>query len=93
MSLRELLDHFKNIKWKAESYCLLSNNCQSFAAEIIKVLKATRKEERTKIRLVEKMILPNCLKSILWDNEDLSLTNTIEGIPIIGLIYDLLILK
>jgi len=93
MSLRELLDHFNDKKWKAESYCVLSNNCQSFAAEIIKILKATRKDERTKIRLVEKMILPNSLISALWDNEDWSLTNTIGRIPIIGLIYDLIILK
>lgn len=90
MTLRELFDHFNNKKWKAESYCVLSNNCQSFAAEVIRILKATRKYERTKIRLVEKMILPNTLISVLWNNEDLSLTNTIGRIPIIGLIYDLI---
>ena len=39
------------------------------------------------------MILPNKIISALWDNEDWSVTNTIGRIPIIGLLYDLVILK
>jgi hypothetical protein len=93
MTLKELLTHFKDKKWNAESYCVLTNNCQSFAAEVIKVLKASRKNEGTKVRLFEKMILPNSLISALWDNEKLSLTNTIGRIPIIGLIHDLIIIR
>ena len=57
------------------------------------ILKAVRNDERTKIRTIEKMILPNKLISTLWDNEDLSLTNTLGRIPIFGLIYDLIILN
>ena len=66
---------------------------QEFAAEIIRVLKAVRIDERTKERTIEKMILPNKIISVLWDNEDWSVTDTIGRIPVIGLIYDLVILK
>ena len=40
-----------------------------------------------------KKILPNKLISSLWDNKDWSLSNTIGRIPLIGLLYDLIILK
>ena len=63
------------------------------SAEIIRILKAVRIDERTKVRTIEKMILPNKIISALWDNEDWSVTNTIGRIPIIGLLYDLVILK
>ena len=78
---------------ESQNYCVLSNNCQEFAAEVIRVLKAVRTDERTKVRTVEKMILPNKLISSLWNNEDWSLSNTIGRIPIMGLLYDLIILN
>jgi len=93
MTLRELSNHLKDERWKAKNYCVLSNNCQEFAAEVIRVLKAVRTDENTKVRTVEKMILPNKLISSLWNNEDWSLANTIGRIPLIGLLYDLIILK
>lgn len=93
MTLRELSNHLKDERWKAKNYCVLSNNCQEFAAEIIRILKAVRINEKTKIRTIEKMILPNKLISSLWDNEDWSLPNTIGRIPLIGLLYDFLILN
>ena len=31
--------------------------------------------------------MPNCIISALWDNEKLSVTNTIGRIPIIGVFY------
>ena len=93
MNLKELLDHFKEEKWEAKNYCVLTNNCQDFACKIIKILKAVRSDEKTKIRTIEKMILPNSLIGALWDNEKLSFTNTMGRIPIIGLIYDLIILN
>ena len=93
MTLKELLEHLKEEQWEAGNYCVLSNNCQDFASKVLKILKAVRNDERTKIRTIEKMILPNKLISTLWDNEDLSLTNTLGRIPIFGLIYDLIILN
>ena len=93
MTLRELSNRLKDERWKAKNYCVLSNNCQEFAAEVIRILKAIRTDEKTRIRTIEKMILPNKLISSLWNNEDWSLTNTIGRIPIIGFIYDLIILK
>ena len=87
------MQSFKKEKWKAKNYCVLSNNCQEFAAEIIRILKAVRIDERTKVITVEKMILPNKLIKVLWDNEDWSVMNTIGRIPIINFLYDLVILK
>ena len=93
MTLKELFEHLKGENWEAKNYCALSNNCQYFESKVLKILKAVGKDERTKIRTIEKMILPNKLISTLWDNEDLSLTNTLGRIPIFGLIYDLIILN
>ena len=93
MTLRELSNQLKDERWKTKNYCVLSNNCQEFAAEVIRILKAVRTDERTRIRTIEKMILPNKLISSLWDNKDWSLSNTIGRIPLIGLLYDLIILK
>ena len=78
---------------ESQNYCVLSNNCQEFAAEVIRVLKAIKTDERTKVRTVEKMILPNKLISSLWNNEDWSLSNTIGRILIMSLLYDLIILN
>ena len=90
MSLRELCNHFIGKKWEAKNYNVVTHNCQTFAAEVIKVLKAIRKYEYDKIRTHEKKFLPNCIISALWDNEDLSAVNTIGRIPIIGFFYDLI---
>lgn len=89
ITLGELCDQFKGEEWEAQSYNVVSHNCQSFAAKIIKILKAIRINEKDKIRSLEKFSLPNCIISALWDNEKLSFTNTMGRIPIIGLYYDL----
>ena len=44
--------------------------------------------KRDKIRMREKMILPNCLIKALSDNEDKSVVNVMGRIPIIGLLFD-----
>lgn len=48
-----------------------------------------RKNDYDKIRLREKMILPNCMIKVLWDNEDLSALNTVGRIPVVGLTFDI----
>ena len=90
ITLKELIDNFKNEKWKAKNYNALTHNCQVFGAEVIKFLKATRKYDNDKIRTNEKMVLPNCIISALWDNEKLSIINTIGRIPIIGTGFDII---
>ena len=93
ITLTELCNYFKDDKWKAKNYNIIYNNCQDFAAKIIKLLKATRKNDYHKIRSFEKLCLPNCIISALWDNEKLSFINTMGRIPFIGLFYDLYRLK
>ncbi len=89
INIKELINHFKEEKWEAKKYNIISNNCQSFAAEIIKILKAVRKNEEDKIRCIEKMGLPGCIITSLWHNEHLSLSNTLGRIPIFGFFHDL----
>ena len=89
ISLGELCKNFEGKEWEAEKYNVATHNCQKFAAEIIKILKAIRKHERDKVRSNEKEKLPNCIISALWDNEDLSAVNTIGRIPIVGFFYDI----
>ena len=88
ISLRELCNKFKGEKWEAKSYNITSHNCQDFGAEVINILKAIRIHDIDKIRSREKQLLPNCIISALWDNEELSGINTIGRIPIIGLGFD-----
>lgn len=89
ITLRELIDKFKNESWSAKKYNVLIHNSQIFGAEIVKILKAVRMHESDKIRTNEKLLLPNCIIKALWKNEDLSLTNTLGRIPIFGLFHDL----
>ena len=89
MTLEQLINTFKNEKWAADKYSAFSHNCQEFAAEIIKILGATRKNEEDKLRMKEKIILPGRLISALWDNEPLSKLNTLGRIPIFGHFHDL----
>ena len=86
--LKELCKKFKGKNWETKDYNLLSHNCQDFATEIIKHLKATRINETDKIRMNEKDILPNCIINALWKNEKISAINTIGRIPVIGLVFD-----
>ena len=86
--LKELIEHFQNNKWEAKKYFVLSHNCQTFGAEIIKILKAIRRNEHDKVRAFEKMLLPSCIISALWHNEKLSLVNTLGRIPIFGFFHD-----
>ena len=89
ITLRELCNNFENENWSARKYNVVTHNSQTFAAEIIKILKAIRIHEADKIRANEKIILPNCLIKAFWNNEDLSLKNTLGRIPIFGLFHDL----
>ena len=89
ISLEELCYSFKGKEWKANQYNVVTHNCQHFAGEVIKILKATRKNERDKIRSREKFILPNCIISPLWDNEKLSCINSLGRIPLFGPLYDI----
>ena len=88
ITLRNLCNYFKGKRWEANEYNVITHNCQKFAAEVIKILQAIRINDRDKIRRQEKRILPNCIISALWDNEDLSAINTIGRIPILELIFD-----
>ena len=89
ITLKELCNNFENENWRAQKYDVITHNSQTFAAEIIKILKAIRMHEADKIRVNEKRILPNCLIKALMNNEDLSLKNTLGRIPIFGLFHDL----
>ena len=88
ITIKELINHFKEEKWEAKNYIINFHDCQNFAAEIIKILKAVRKNEEDKIRCVEKMVLPDCIIRSLWINEPLSLPNTLGRIPIFGFFHD-----
>ncbi len=88
ITLGELINSFKGENWEAKQYNLMSHNCQTFGAEVIKILKAIRINDRDKIRTKEKMILPNCIIKALWDNEDLSAINTLGRVPVLGLAFD-----
>jgi hypothetical protein len=54
MKVKELIEHFRNKKWEADKYFVLSHNCQKFGDEVVKILKAIRKYEEDKVRGVEK---------------------------------------
>lgn len=88
ISLRQLCYFFKGKKWESTNYNVFNHNCQTFVAEIIRIVKAVRINDYDKVRWVEKRKLPNCIISALWDNEDLSAINTIGRIPIIGYLFD-----
>lgn len=90
MTLKDLIDKIKGEKWEAKKYNGLFHNCQIFAAELIKLLKAVRENEEDKIRAYEKGLLPGCISNALWHNEDFSLfnTNSLGRIPIFGLFHD-----
>ena len=70
ITLGELWNHFKNEKFLAEKYNVMLHNCQTFTAEVVKILKAIRIHETDKVRVNEKFLLPNCIISALWHNED-----------------------
>ena len=89
ISLRELCDNFKGEKWLAKKYNVAFHNCQNFGAEVVKILKAIRIHELDKVRIAEKNYLPSCIIKVLWQNEKLSLTNTLGRIPVFGFFYDL----
>ncbi len=90
ITLGELIDNFKDSKWEAKNYNLLFHNCQTFGAEVIKILKAVRVNESDKIRSFEKFALPNCIVNVLWKNEDLSVVNTLGRVPVLGKGFDVL---
>ena len=75
---------------ESKNYNFVTHNCQDFGAEVIKFLKATRKYDKDKIRTNEKMVLPNCIISVLQDNEKLSIINTLGRILIIDMGFDII---
>ena len=89
MTLEELIESIKREKWSAKYYNAFTHNCQIFAVEIIKILKALRKNEEDKLRVIEKTKLPGCIINQLWRNEKFSLKNTLGRIPILGLFFDI----
>ena len=93
ITLNELKNEFLGENWKTRKYNLLNHNCQDFAADVIKILKATRIFEKDKIRMNEKNALPNCLINALTKNEETSTINILGRIPIFGLFFDLFIAK
>ena len=90
MTLRELISKFQGDEWKAKAYNVLGHNCQDFAAEVVKILKAVRINKKDKIRMNEKYALPNCLIKVLTENEKITAMNVIGRIPILGLLFDIL---
>ena len=70
ITLKDLKQEFLGEKWKAKKYNLASHNCQDFAAEVVKILKAVRIHDKDKIRMLEKKALPNCLINALTNNEE-----------------------
>jgi len=91
MNLEELIAYCKGEEWEANNYNAFLHNCQDFAANIIKITKAVRIHNFDKIRTLEKLKLPGCIISQLWENEKLSAINTIGRIPIVGLLFDAII--
>ena len=90
ITLEELNKEFLGEKWEAKKYNLSSHNCQDFAAEVVKILKAVRINEKDKIRINEKA-LPNCLINALTNNEESFTINTLGRIPVFGLLFDVLV--
>lgn len=89
MTLKQLINILSNEKWEANEYNVAKHNCQDFAAEVIKILKAVRINESDKIRLNEKYALPNCMIRALSNNEEISKINIVGRIPIFGLYFDI----
>lgn len=90
LSIKELIENFKGEKWLAQKYNVISHNCQDFAQNVIKILKAVRNKKYDKIRIVEKGKLPGKISFQLWKNEKLSITNTLGRIPVFGFFHDLI---
>ena len=88
VNLNQFIENFKGEKWLAKKYNVVFHNCQDFGCEVIKILKATRKYEIDRIRLREKVILPNCIVNALISNEGLTKKNICGRIPIFGFFHD-----
>ena len=87
--LSKFIDHFKGEKWTAGKYNLVFHNCQDFACEIIRFLQATRRNETDRLRIVEKVKLPNCVVNAFISTEGLTAVNVLGRIPIFGYFHDL----
>lgn len=88
ITLDKFIMHFKNEKWLAKKYNVAFHNCQDFVCEIIHFLEATRRNEIDRIRIKEKLLLPNCVvNSFIW-NEGLTRINVLGRIPIFGYFHD-----
>lgn len=89
MFLREIYSYFNKKEFLNNIYD--DDNGQGLVAEIIKLLKATRKNEKDKVRMREKSILPNCIITAFWDNEELTFNKVMGRVPILGFLYDLVL--
>lgn len=87
-NLRNLIEYLKGDKWLAKKYNVVFHNCQDFAAELIKFFKAIRRHEKDRIRIREKVLLPNCIVNALIRNEGLQSINVLGRIPIFGYFHD-----
>ena len=89
VTLGELMNHFKGEEWTASKYILGFHDCQNFAAEVIRYLKAIRINEYDTLRIREKKLFPNCIIRALKENESLNEINILGQIPVIGLVFDI----
>ena len=89
VTLGELMDHFRVVDWTADKYILGFHDCQNFAAEVIRYLKAIRINEYDTLRIREKELLPNCVIKALKENENLNELNIVGSIPVIGFWFDI----
>ena len=91
ITLEDLKQEFLGENWEAKKYNLANHNCQDFAAEVVRILKAVRIHDKDKIRIIEKKALPNCLINALTNNKQSSTINTLGRIPVFGLFFDLFV--
>ena len=63
ISLGELISNFKDEKWEAKNYNILTHNCQHFGAEVIKILNAIIKNGIDPIDAI--FAIPNCIIEVM----------------------------
>ena len=66
-NITELISNFKDEKWEAKNYNILTHNCQHFGAEVIKILNAIIKNSINSIdTIIDTMFaLPNCIIEVM----------------------------
>ena len=93
MLLKDLLINCcKEGNWRSKDYNLISNNCQTFIAKVIKILNVVR-DEANPSRLMHNASLsmyPPAIVEALEKNEDNKGITTLGQIPGIGIFVDLI---